>query len=68
MHDAPETSEATLPNAVWCGVQNEIWGRDPQDPDLWHNRNGLIINSAALKERMTCFEIGPVKLEGLESA
>ena len=40
----------------------------PKTPDLWHNKNGLIINSAALRERMACFEIGPVKLEGLENA
>ena len=64
MQNAPDnTLSEGLPNAVWCGHDNEIWGRDPHDPDLWHNRKGLIINSAALRERMQCFEIGPIRLE-----
>gem|GEM_PF-4060356 len=35
----------------------EVWRQDSGDPELWHHANGLIINTAALVERETYFNI-----------
>lgn len=35
----------------------EIWRQDNETQDLWHNENNLIINTAALLERESYFEI-----------
>jgi hypothetical protein len=35
----------------------ETWTQDHQDFDLWHGQNGVIVNTPALKERETYFEI-----------
>lgn len=29
----------------------EIWQQDNWDKDLWHGDNGIIVNTAALKDR-----------------
>lgn len=29
----------------------ELWQQDIYDKDLWHGENGLIVNTAALKDR-----------------
>ena len=29
----------------------EVWQQDPSDADFWHGPNGIIVNTAALKER-----------------
>ena len=68
MYDAADDLlPATLPNAVWCGPDNEIWSRDPSDADLWRNKKGSVIPSAALQARMRCSESGfvqhPAELE-----
>jgi len=35
----------------------EIWRQDNDSQDLWHNNNGLIVNTAALNEREAYLEI-----------
>jgi hypothetical protein len=32
-------------------TQQERWQQDDSDVDLWHGPNGLIVNTAALRER-----------------
>ncbi len=44
----------------------EIWRQDPSDPELWHGREGLIVNTAALLEREYYFSI--IRVSGSESA
>lgn len=35
----------------------EIWRQDTQNQDLWHGENGVMLNTAALKERQPYFDI-----------
>ena len=35
----------------------ELWRQLPDEPDLWHGENGVILNSAALLEREFYFDI-----------
>ncbi len=35
----------------------ETWTQDSIDLELWHGENGLIINTAALDERETYYEV-----------
>ena len=35
----------------------ELWQQDYQDQDLWHNEQGIMINTAALVEREAYFDI-----------
>ena len=35
----------------------EIWMQDTQNLDLWHSEEGLIVNTAALKEREDYFDV-----------
>ena len=41
---------------------SEIWYQDALESDLWHNDKGLIVNTAALNERETFFEVTRVAL------
>jgi hypothetical protein len=36
---------------------NEVWYQDLEDRDLWHGRNGVIVNTAALNERAFYVEV-----------
>ncbi len=40
----------------------EVWRQDEGNPDLWHHPNGLMINTAALKEREVFFTIVRVNM------
>lgn len=35
----------------------EVWRQDPQDDDLWHGDNGVIVNGAALRQREAFFDV-----------
>jgi hypothetical protein len=35
----------------------EVWRQDHQIPDLWHSKDNLMVNSAALSEREFYFEL-----------
>ena len=35
----------------------EVWHQDNHSQDLWHGNNGVIVNTAALEERETYFDI-----------
>ena len=35
----------------------EVWQQDALDADFWHGPNGIIVNTAALKEREFYFDI-----------
>jgi hypothetical protein len=35
----------------------EIWIQDVENPDLWHGKHGVMINTAALSEREAFFEV-----------
>ena len=37
--------------------RQEVWHQDPIDNDMWANENGLLINTAALEERASYFEV-----------
>ena len=39
----------------------ETWHQDPADADLWHGAAGVILNSAALQERESYFEVVRVR-------
>ncbi len=36
---------------------SEVWQQDPENPDFWHGKHGVIINTAALNEREFYFDI-----------
>ena len=36
---------------------SEVWYQDALEPGLWHNDKGLIVNTTALQERETFFEV-----------
>ena len=35
----------------------ETWTQDPEERDLWHGENGVILNTAALEERTAYYEV-----------
>lgn len=36
---------------------SEVWYQDKENPDLWHGKHGVIVNTAALNEREFYFDI-----------
>lgn len=44
-------------------LKQEIWHQNPFEKDLWAGENGLIINTAALRERASNFEIVEVPVQ-----
>ena len=47
----------TLTDTMTPLKPTETWQRDPYDADLWHGPNGVIVNTAALKEREFYFDV-----------
>ena len=43
--------------------KQEIWHQDPFEKDLWINEDGLLVNTAALEERTTYFEVVRVPVQ-----
>ncbi len=43
--------------------KQEIWHQDLFDNDLWINEYGLLVNTAALEERTTYFEVVRVPVQ-----
>ena len=39
------------------GKQTELWRQLPDEPDLWEGEHGVLINTAALLERETFFDV-----------
>lgn len=37
--------------------RQEIWYQDSLEQDLWVGESGLLVNTAALDERASCFEV-----------
>ena len=35
----------------------ETWTQDPEERDLWHGENGVILNTVALDERTVYYEV-----------
>jgi hypothetical protein len=44
-------------------LRQEIWHQDPAEKDLWVGENGLLVNTAALRERASYFEIVEVPVQ-----
>lgn len=38
-------------------ARHEVWYQVASDPDLWEGDGGLLINTAALRERESYFEV-----------
>ena len=38
-------------------LRQEVWHQDSAEKDLWINENGLLVNTAALEERASYFEV-----------
>ena len=47
---------------------SEVWYQDALEPGLWHNDKGLIVNTAALQERETFFEVTRVAVNPAQTA
>ena len=43
----------------------EVWRQDADEPDLWHGDSGVIVNSAALREREAYFDLTRVSATDL---
>jgi len=45
----------------------EVWQQDQTEHDLWHAPTGLMINTSALEERESYFQIIRVPAKGLSA-
>jgi hypothetical protein len=45
--------------------KQEIWHQAPFENDLWINEDGLLVNTAALEERTTYFEVVRVPVQSV---
>ena len=59
--------QATITDTATPLKPTEIWQQDVTDVDFWHGPNGIIVNTAALKEREFYFDIVCVEAHKLAS-
>ena len=49
-----------------ANMQQEIWRQDVTNFDLWHGAKGVIVNTAALDERESYFDIFRVRSQPIK--
>ena len=62
MQKQPTTADTTI-----LLKPTEVWQQDPVDADFWHGPDGIIVNTAALKEREFYFDVVRVEYYDLAS-
>lgn len=46
-------------------LRQEVWHQDPAEQNLWVGENGLLVNTVALEERASYFEVVRVPVQPL---